>query len=359
MPLGGARPPLDAAAFVPPALPARVLKLRAVTTFIRQEFALSQATPADRVSRVIDVACAVLTNAAGAVLLAERPAAVPYAGFWEFPGGKFEAGEDAHACLARELQEELGLDAVISEPWLTRVFAYPDKTVRLHFLRVRAYRGEPHGREGQRLAWQFPEAVTVAPLLAANAPVLRALALPALYALSAAQRYGARAFLEKLDAALARGLRLIQVREQALAADALASLAAAVVARAHAHGARVLINGDAALATRVGADGVHLTGAQLRALRQRPDLALCAASCHHAQELAQAARLGCDFVVLSPVLPSASHAGAATLGWPGFAALIQQYPLPVYALGGMRRDALAEARRHGAHGLALLSQAWE
>jgi 8-oxo-dGTP diphosphatase len=307
---------------------------------------------------IIDVAAAVVERADGRVLLAERPAGKPWAGYWEFPGGKIEPGEGVRAALVRELHEELGIELDAADPWLTQVYAYPEKTVRLHFLRVHRWHGEPHGREGQRLAWEDPAAVAVAPLLPANDRILKSLRLPAQYAITAAARYGIEAFLPRLRAALARGLRLVQVRERGLPQDALESFARAVVALAHAHGARVLVNADAGLAQRAGADGVHLPAAQLMGLAAPPPAGLWAASCHDAGELARAAALGADFVVLSPVLPTASHPGEPGIGWERFGALIRDYPLPVYALGGMKPELLATARRHGAHGIALLSGVW-
>jgi 8-oxo-dGTP diphosphatase len=306
----------------------------------------------------IPVAAAVIERGDGHVLLAERPAGKPWAGYWEFPGGKFEPGEGPAQALVRELNEELGIEVDAITPWIARDYAYPEKTVRLHFFRVPAWHGEPHGREGQRVSWESPAAPRVAPLLPANGPILAALALPPLYAISNAAQLGVPEFLARLKAALARGVRLIQLRERGLAARDLAALAVEVVAAAHAHGARVLVNGDVTLAREAGADGVHLTAGQLRALSTRPPLALCAASCHDADELARAAALGLDFVVLSPVLPTASHPGEPGIGWQRFAERVRDYPLPVYALGGMRPELLTTARTHGAHGVALLGGIW-
>lgn len=306
----------------------------------------------------LDVAAAVITRADGAVLLAQRPAGKPYAGYWEFPGGKLEEGEDARAALARELKEELGIDVETAAPWLTRVYAYPHRTVRLHFYRVLHWHGEPHGREGQALSWERPQRIAVTPLLPANTFILRALALPALYAITDAARWGESAFRERLDAALERGLSLIQVRDKSLAAPARERLARTVIDAAKQRGARVLINDDIALARQVGADGVHLSARALMQLRARPDVSLCAASCHSPDELARAAALELDFVVLSPVLPTASHPGAPTLGWTRFAKWVRDFPLPVYALGGMQQGMLETAQRHGAHGIALLSGIW-
>jgi 8-oxo-dGTP diphosphatase len=120
----------------------------------------------------------------------------------------------------------------------------------------------------------------------------------------------------------------------------------------------VLVNGDEALARRCGADGVHLPSERLMRLKQRPATRIWAASCHDVAELAQAARFSADFVVLSPVLPTPTHPDAAGMGWEKFAALVKNYPLPVYALGGMKPELLDTAMKHGAHGVSLLSGIW-
>ena len=258
----------------------------------------------------------------------------------------------------RELREELGIGVETACPWLTRVFTYPHATVRLHFFRVTAWTGELHPHERQQFSWQHPGKVIVEPILPANSPILRALELPALYAISNAAELGVEPFLTRLQTRLDAGLRLIQLREKNLAQNELRELAQRVVALAHAHRASVLLNGDVALAQEVGADGVQLTSTQLAELAERPALDWCAASCHNADELRQAEALGCDFALLSPVLPTQSHPGAPHLGWGNFAAIAAGSSIPVYALGGLKHDDMQTAWRQGAHGIALLRQAW-
>ena len=306
----------------------------------------------------IEVVAAVIFNARGEFLLAQRPADKVYAGYWEFPGGKVEAGEPAASALKRELHEELSIDAIAAYPWLTRDFDYAHAAVRLRFFRVLRWAGELHGREQQRFAWQSVSNITVAPLLPANGPVLRALELPHVYGITCAGELGRDAFLARLERSLANGLRLVQVREKQLAADALRALAAEVVTLGHRFGARVVINGAADVAAQVGADGVHLTAAQLMAAARRPAAEWCGASCHDAAELERARELEFDFVVLGPVSATPSHPGAKLLGWPQFAELVRDYPLPVYALGGMRARDLDQAWRSGAHGVGMIRGAW-
>jgi 8-oxo-dGTP diphosphatase len=308
--------------------------------------------------KIVEVAAAVLQRTDGTFLLAQRPPDKIWAGYWEFPGGKVEAGESTHDALVRELKEELGIEVVTAYPWITRIFTYPHATVRLSFFRVTEWCGELHPHEGQQFCWQRTDNVTVTPLLPANEPILRALALPPLYAISNVAELGVAQFMQRLEVALKNGLRLIQLREKNLASDALRELAQRVVVLAHAYDAKVLLNGDVALAQEVGADGVQLASSQLVECAERPPVAWCAASCHSADELRRAEALGCDFALLSPVLPTQSHPGAMHLGWERFAGLAAGASMPVYALGGLSHADMSVAWQRGAHGIALLRQAW-
>lgn len=299
---------------------------------------------------MIEVAAAVLQRPDGSFLLAQRPAGKVYAGYWEFPGGKLEAGEEPVHALARELHEELGVEVCQAFPWIARVYDYPHGTVRLHFFRVLSWKGEPQPREEQAIAWQKPGAVGAAPMLPANAPVLAALALPWEYAITDATRFGVAAILERIEQRLAGGLKLLQVREPALAPDDREIFTAQVVGLAHRYGCRVLTK-----APHAGADGRHFTADELMQLESRPSDGLAAASCHGRRELDRAIALGLDFAVLGPVL---EKGGAEPLGWGRFAELVAAAPIPVYAIGGLRPRDLDAAWRHGAHGLAMIRGAW-
>lgn len=306
----------------------------------------------------VEVAAAVLQKEDGRFLLAQRPADKVYAGYWEFPGGKIESGESPAAALARELHEELAIEVEEAYPWITRDYDYEHAAVRLRFYRVTRWSGDLHGRENQAFAWQHIDQLTVEPLLPANAPILRALALPPMYGISNAAHMGTERFLERLEIALSRGLRLVQIREKSLREADLIALANRAASLAHAHGARVLVNAAPGLVRRTAADGVHLTGARLHDTSSRPDFALVGASCHERRELTHAADLGVDFVVLGPVLATPSHPGARALGWSGLAALVADYPVPVYGLGGLGEEHMKQAWSAGAHGIAAIRAAW-
>ncbi len=124
---------------------------------------------------VTEVAVGVLIQPDGRFLLTSRPAGKVYAGYWEFPGGKLEAGESVAQALARELHEELGIEALEIEAWKTEVVDYPHALVRLNFCKVHAWRGALQMREGQSCAWeQLP--VQSMPVLPGTVPVLQWLA---------------------------------------------------------------------------------------------------------------------------------------------------------------------------------------
>jgi 8-oxo-dGTP diphosphatase len=302
----------------------------------------------------VEVAAAVIERPDGSFLLAQRPAGKVYAGWWEFPGGKIEAGESAADALARELREELGIEVLRAYPWVSRAHTYEHAAVMLHFFRVVQWTGEPKSREGQALVWQRLDAPIAEPMLPANGPVLASLALPLEYAITDAQSMGAAEQLARVEARMKHGLRLIQVRDK----DnwERTRLIYVVTRMAREYGAKVLVNGGPAV------DGIHFSAERLMTLRARPqggpDCTLMAASCHTIEELGHAMAIGLDFVVLGPVKATPSHPGAPVLGWDGFRRTAEGASIPVYAIGGLRAADLEDARRAGAHGLAMIRGSW-
>lgn len=307
---------------------------------------------------IVRVAAAVITRPDGRVLLAQRPEGKPYAGYWEFPGGKLEPGETAAVALARELREELGIAVKRATPWIVQEFVYAHAHVELEFFRVLAWTGEPFGHDGQSFSWQRPGAFDVAPLLPANTRVMAALGLPSIYGVTCAEDLGEDEFTRRAELALARGLRLVQLREKSWPAARRRAFAARLLSLASRFGARVLLNGPADEARQGGYAGVHWTSAALAAAQSRPHDLLVGASCHSRVELAKAIDLDVDFAIVGPVRPTPTHMGAPTLGWDGFAACVERTRVPVYAIGGLTQDDLDTAVDRGAHGVALRRFAW-
>lgn len=306
----------------------------------------------------VEVAAAVIERPDGTFLLGRRPPNGIYSGWWEFPGGKVEAGETPYQAMVRELNEELGIHVEAAYPWVMREHTYEHAHVRLHFFRVTQWSGELRDLQHDLLSWQVADNVTVSPMLPANAPILAGLRLPLHYGITHAGDIGVVAQLEKLERALSFGLRLVQLREPKLSPEQRRLFVKEAVAMCHAHGARALVNGDVELARWARADGVHFSAAQLLSLNERPGFELVAASCHSSAELQHATVLAFDFVAIGAVQSTLSHPGQPALGWPCFASIVKDAALPVYALGGLSSADMETARRNGAHGIAAIRSSW-
>jgi 8-oxo-dGTP diphosphatase len=305
------------------------------------------------------VAVAVIRRKDGRILFAKRPAGKACAGEWEFPGGKIEAGETPFQALHREIEEELAINISHARPWITVRHSYPHAQVLLHFFIVTNWSGKEHGREGQQLSWQDISDISISPMLAANAPVIRALGLPDVYSISCAKTLGEEEFFRRLPNMIDKGMRLLQIREKEMTACQLKRFVDQLLPITVPAGVITLINSSMPAQQIKRFSGVHLTSSHLMELDQRPDFELVAASCHNQLELNQAIKLGLDFVVLSPVLKTASHPDAIPLGISGMRKIIAECPIPVYALGGMSIDQLHEMQSHGAHGIAMMRNAWQ
>lgn len=159
----------------------------------------------------IHVAVAVIRRADGQILLAKRADQQHQGGLWEFPGGKVEAGESVTAALHRELQEELGIRVTAARPLIKVRHDYADKQVLLDVWEVSSFSGEPHGAEGQPLAWVSPRQLPEYQFPAANQPIVQAARLPAQYLITP-DELERKVLLQGIQTAVANGVRLIQLR---------------------------------------------------------------------------------------------------------------------------------------------------
>lgn len=312
----------------------------------------------------IHVVAGVIRDAHGHILLASRTAGRDLAGLWEFPGGKVEPGESPDDALVRELREELGIEACVGEALICVPQQYPDKLLVLD-VRAVTFRGVPKGLDGQALAWTPLHALAGYPMPPADRPVVAALTQPDRYLITPTPtRDDDDAWLRALGRALASGVQRVQLRAPGLDAARWAALAARAVALCRDARVEVLLNGDIALALQLGI-GVHLRSVQLRDAGSMDGLAAIrsaghaiAASCHDADDLRHAEAAGCDFAVLGPLFETATHPGQPGIGWAAFAAMREHASLPIYAIGGLSPVDIAEARRHGAQGVAAIRGLW-
>lgn len=311
------------------------------------------------------VMAGVLRDSQGRVLLAQRPEGKHLAGCWEFPGGKLEPGEQPQRALVRELHEELGIhiDAADGTPLIRVPWCYGERGLLLDAWQFTRWQGTPVSLEGQALQWLSPKAVDPAILAPADRPILQALRLPSIYAITPADATCDQAefWYARVIAALEQGVGLIQLRFPLWSFEQVRDLASRLQRHAVERGACLLLNEDIEAARSLGDGvGVHLKSAQLAALDERPLpwTQLVGTSCHDASQLDRAVRIGADFATLSPVAVTASHPDAVALGWSPFHRLAEAASLPVYALGGMTPAQVDKAREHAGQGVAGIGAFW-
>lgn len=352
-------------------------------------------------SKKIRVAVAVISNPKGEILLTRRANDKHQGGLWEFPGGKCEPGEAVFDTLVREISEELDIKVTAAAPLISIPYQYPDLHVLLEVYRVTAFNGQPRGAEGQPMQWVSPEQLDSIALPAANRPIVRAIQLPELYLITP-DLTCTDSLQQGTLAAAQRGIQLIQLRAPQLSREdylqladrLLAELSSAVAAQGangvllqpdnqpptdlpgtatpqlvygdqppQASTARLMLKGELPDLLARPQAGWHLTSAQLHDLagqeRPLPQDRLLAASCHNAEELALAAKLGCDFATLSPVLTTATHPDAPTLGFEQARQLTAAAQLPVYWLGGLTTQELTQTKSGGAQGIAAIRGLWQ
>jgi 8-oxo-dGTP diphosphatase len=304
--------------------------------------------------RIIHVVAGVLRDRNGRILLTERPPGKHLAGLWEFPGGKREDGETPEQALRRELHEEIGVDAGAMRRLICFPWDYAEKCIFLDVYEIADFTGEPHGKEGQALRWEFASALPHVQMPAADVPIVMALRLPDRYAITPEPEGDFRPFLAKLQRMLDSGINLIQLRAKKLDVSALRELAAEAYNLSRRAGAKLLLNGNLDVVRDLRLDGTHLPTSEFIDLAKRPLDAsfLIGVSCHGSEEIRIAIEMGADFAVLGPVKPTGSHEGRAALGWQRFSDIVAATPLPVYALGGMSVADLPDALRARAQGIA-------
>ncbi|HOY23879.1 MAG TPA: Nudix family hydrolase [Cellvibrio sp.] len=312
------------------------------------------------VSRVVHVAVGVIVGKDGAILIAKRPDKTHQGGLWEFPGGKVERRETLFDALKRELQEELAIEVVATEPLIKIRHDYGDKVVLLDVHKVTEFSGQPLGNEGQPIRWVAPLTLHEYDFPAANRPIITAINLPQRLLITGEFKEPGD-FLVRIESALQKGIRMVQLRLQK--SDAIPILVGPVAEICNRYSAKLIINTSPQVfddITGSSAFGLHLNSAHLLNCNSRPvsDSILLSASCHTESEIKHAEKIGVDYICLSPVLATNSHPDQEGMGWDRFRSLVDDATIPVYALGGMTEADLAIALESGAQGIAAISEWW-
>lgn len=294
------------------------------------------------------------------ILISQRQKHQAYADYWEFPGGKVEAGEQLEAALSREFTEEIGVETQNWQPLITIPWDYEHAQVELNVFCCDDFSGEAHGAEGQQIKWismaeldhfKFPEA---------NQGIVTALRLPKEYMISG-NFYDQQDGLQRLEAALEEGIRFVQLRAKRMDEADFIAFAKPAIDLVHQFNGTVLINGKPEWLQQLPeADGLQLASSAIMEFVDRPisENKILSVSTHTEAEIAKAIELNADVILLSPVKETSSHPGLPGIGWKKFAELSKNIPVPVYALGGMKAEDIEEAIQNGAQGVAAISSFW-
>lgn len=303
---------------------------------------------------IVHVAVAAIVDAQGRVLIAKRPDHVHQGGFWEFPGGKVEEGESLQAALCRELEEELGIQAKAFQPLIQISHDYGDKHVLLDVCKVTAFDGEPHGVEGQPIKWVPANALAQHEFPKANRPIISALNLPDYYAITPQFANQGELF------AYLKGKQgqpmVVQIRQPDWAPETLLQSVNTWCEQDDSGDSLLVVNLSPEFADQLPEQtGWHMParhlGEALKGVQRKP----WSVSCHSQRELKLAESLGVQCVLLSPVKLTKQYNSEDLLGWNVFAEWVQTAKLPVYALGGLSKEDLYDAKRLGGQGVAGIS----
>jgi 8-oxo-dGTP diphosphatase len=295
-----------------------------------------------------------------AILIAKRPDKTHQGGLWEFPGGKVEGSETLFDALKRELQEELAIEVIATEPRIKIRHDYGDKVVLLDVHKVTAFSGQPQGNEGQPIKWVSPSCLHEYEFPAANRPIITAINLPQRLLITG-KFTELSDFLARIESALQKGIRMVQLRLQT--SDSIAKHVGSVAEICNRYSATLILNTSPQVFTELSAYsnlGLHLNSSQLLSCNARPvsNSNLLGASCHTESDIKHAEKIGVNYICLSPVLATNSHPGLDGMGWDRFRLLVDRATIPVYALGGMTESDLAIALESGAQGIAAISEWW-
>ena len=294
----------------------------------------------------IQVACALIWRD-GQILLSKRHQSAHQGGLWEFPGGKFETGEDPKACLNRELEEELGIRIRDAEFMFQIPWDYGDKAIRLWVYEVFAFDSKPQGREGQVVQWFSADAVKTLQFPNANDAIVRAIGLPRMMRI-----YDPSLMLEPVIWGIQTENRCLLYFRGLLPGVELETAIDAALSRGH----QVILTLDQLLCFRPGC-GVHLrkTDRVSDALGQFEQLNEpwpITAGIRHERDIERQRMWPSDALLISPVRETPSHDHMQPLGWERFSELARKVGVPAYALGGITRDDQSMVTEHAGFGIA-------
>lgn len=304
--------------------------------------------------KTIKVVVGVLHNKNGQFLIAKRQNHQFMGEFWEFPGGKIEPGESAESAIKRELKEELNIDIKALSYHRTIFHTYPDRKIELNVYCINKYNNTPIGAEGQTIVWKKAHELKPYKLLPTMKTLITSIKLPNKYWITPSSNHQSKAWMKKFEEKLTKDIKLIQLRSK----NKLDSgFIAEIYHECQQHNLKLLLNTIDKTFKESFCDGWHLTTNEMFEYTHRPcsENKLLGVSTHNIDEAMTAQKMGADFIVISPIQPTATHPNTKALGWENAKKVTNKITIPVYFLGGMTLKDLDKTLKFGAQGIAGVS----
>lgn len=301
------------------------------------------------------IAIGIIKNESDEILVTQRKKNVHLPEFWEFPGGKVEAGESFKQALRREIQEEIGVHVKRCFKLIDFSHPYDDRLLNFQVFTVNVSSDDITVGEQQNFKWLNRQELNRLNFPSANHVMLNAINLPQIYMIADHSTFGER--LEDIvKINLDAGIAQIQFRAPALDKDSYIKIANHLYGLCRKYKSRLIVNCDLDWCQHIQTVDIHLNSRRLKNLfdsgMNSSDINIYSASCHSSQEIEYANALNIGAVLIGPVQHTLSHSQSKPLGWPGFSKLCGQSNSPVYAVGGLGKSELATARVNGAQGIA-------